>query len=88
MNGWYFVLGLIAWQILKMLWQATNRAIIERRQRRFLKLVNVTFPDSKAIAFIALDTSDKRSMQRLERQLREQYDPEPDIPDSPMTSQS
>lgn len=74
MNGWYFVLGMISWQIIKMLALVINRAIIDYRQKKFLKLVAVTFPDKKEVTFIALDTSDKRSMAKLERQFREQFD--------------
>lgn len=70
----YFVYGLIAYQILRMLVVAINHEIVEHRQRKFLKLVNVTFPDKKDITFISLDTSDKRSMNRLERELRERFD--------------
>src|SRR3954451_3437591 len=73
MNWAYFLLGLIAWQILKMLALAINRVIIERRQRKFLKLVSIRFPDRKDIKFITVDSTDKRSMQKMERELREQY---------------
>lgn len=69
----YFVLGLIAWQIIKMFALAINRAVIEHRQKKFLKLVNITFPDRKDVTFIAVDTSDKRAFKRVEQQLREQY---------------
>lgn len=69
----YFVLGCISYQLIKMLALVLDRAIRERRQKRFLALVNVTFPDKKSVTFIALDTSDRRSMAKLERQLREQY---------------
>jgi RNase P protein component len=73
MNWQYFILGIIAWQIIKMLALAINREVIERRQRKFLKLVSVTFPDKKDITFIAVDSSDKRSMQKMEQHLRENY---------------
>jgi len=71
----YFIFGLIAWQLLKILWLAFERAVIEHRQKKFLKLVNVTFKDGReSVTFISLDSSDKRSMKRLEDQLREQFD--------------
>jgi hypothetical protein len=75
-NTWvYFVLGMIAWQVIKMLALAINREVIERRQRRFLKLVSVKFKDDREnVTFIALDTSDKRAMKRLEQQLRIEFD--------------
>lgn|SRR3954469_4330694 len=73
MDWLYFGLGLIAWPIVEMLALAINRKIIEHRQKRFLKLVNVRFPDRKDISFIVVDTSDKRSMQKMERELRDHY---------------
>lgn len=73
MNWSYFVLGIVAYQIIKMLAKVINREVIEYRQRRLLKLVNITFPNRKDVTFIAIDTSDKRAMKRLERELREQY---------------
>lgn len=72
MNWEYFVLGVIAWQILKMGAQAVNREIVERRQKRFLRAVKVFFPDNSEVKFIALDASDKRTMAKLERVIREQ----------------
>ena len=74
MNWQYFVLGVIAYQIFKMLALAINHAIIEHREKKFLKLVNIEFPDKPKITFIALDTSDKRAMAKLERELRERFD--------------
>lgn len=74
MNWWlYFILGLIAWQVIKISALAINRAVIEHRQKRFLKLVNVKFHDKKQITFISLDTSDKRAMAKLERQIRDEF---------------
>ena len=75
MEWTYFIFGLIAWQIIKMLALAVNRAVIEHRQKRFLKLVNIKFNDDrKSVTLVSLDTSDKRAMKRLEQQLREEYD--------------
>lgn len=73
MNWTYFILGMVVWQIIKVVAMEVNRFIIERRTKKFLKLVNVVFPDQEQITFIALDTSDKRAMAKLERQIREQY---------------
>ena len=70
----YFAFGLIAYQILKFLARSINQIIIERRQRKFLKLVKIEFPDRSKITFIAIDASDKRAMAKLERQLREEHD--------------
>lgn len=69
----YFVLGLIAYQILKMLALAVNVMVIEHRKKRFLNLVNVKFPGNKNLTFISIDASDKRSMAKMESQLREQF---------------
>jgi hypothetical protein len=70
----YFLLGLAGYLLLKLLVQAINHAIIEYRQKRFLKLVHVLIPGKGKITFIAISTSDKRVMDKLERQLREKYD--------------
>lgn len=75
MNHWsYFILGFVAYQIIKMLVKVVNREIIDYRHRRFLRLVNVEFPINSEITFIAIDTSDKRAMKRLEAELRERYE--------------
>jgi len=69
----YFVLGVIAYQIGKMLVLAIGHEIKEHRARKFIKLVNVTFPDHKAVTFISVDGTDKKSLADLEAQLREQF---------------
>lgn len=79
----YLILGIIAYQILKLLAQAINQAIIERRQKRFLKLVDVMIPGKGKITLISIDTSDKRAMTRIERELREKYDLIEDQPEEP-----
>jgi hypothetical protein len=81
MNWQYFILGIIAYQIIKMLALAINREVIEYRQRKFIKLVQITFPDKKDVTFISVDSSDKRGMKNIERQLRETYNvPEDEEP--------
>jgi len=66
---------MIAWQVIKMLALAINREVIEHRQRRFLKLISIKFKDEREnVTFVALDTSDKRAMKRLEQQLRTEFD--------------
>jgi len=74
MNWWYFILGGIFYSFLKMIAKAINREVIHHRQRRFLKLVDVMFPGHGNITLITIDTTDKRAMKRLERQLREQFE--------------
>jgi len=73
-HWWYFLLGVIVAPFLRVLALALNRAVIEHRQKRLLKLVNVHFPDQDNITFISIDANDKRAMAKLERQIREQYD--------------
>lgn len=74
MNWIYIILGMVIWQMIKIMAIVINQAVIDRRHQKFLKLVNVVFPDQEQITFISLDTSDKRAMAKLERQLRDQFD--------------
>jgi hypothetical protein len=74
MNWSYFLLGIVAYQIIKMLIKVINNEVIEYRHRRFLRLVNVEFPDHSDITFVVIDTSDKRAMKKLEAELRERYE--------------
>lgn len=74
MNWSYFILGIVAYQIIKMLAKAINHEVIQYRQRKFLKMVSILFPDNKTITLITIDTRDKRAMKKLERELREQYE--------------
>lgn len=75
MVGWYAVLGLITWPIIKVVALAINRAVIEHRQKKFLKLVSIAFTDpEKTITFIAVDSSDKRSLAQVEADLRKRFD--------------
>lgn len=70
----YFVLGVIAYQIGRMCYLVLDQQLRERREKRILKLVNVKFKDDrKDITIITLDTSDKRAMAKLERELRERF---------------
>lgn len=73
--GWgYFVLGLIMFQILKMLYMATAEYLRQRRAKRFIRLVHVTFPEATNIAFVSLDSSDRRAFKELENELMDLYD--------------
>jgi hypothetical protein len=69
----YVVLGGIGWQIGKMIYLVLDNYLHERRQKRFLRMVSVMFPDHSKISFIAIDTSNRRAMANLERQVREQF---------------
>ena len=73
MEWLYFGLGLIAWVVLRLLVIGINRAAIEYRRKRILKMVRIEFPDNEAIAFITVDVTDKRAMAKLERQLRAEF---------------
>jgi hypothetical protein len=55
--------------------------VIEHRKKRFLKLVNIKFPGNKNLTFISIEASDKRSMAKLESQLREQFNLQEDKDD-------
>lgn len=70
---WYIALGWVSAPFLRVLFQALNRSIVERRRKRFIALVRVIFPDNESIAVISMDSSDRKSMKAVERQLREQY---------------
>ena len=69
----YVILGFIAYQIVKMLFLTIRQEIKEHREKKFIKLVNIEFPDSGDITYIAIESSDKESMTKLENQLRDQY---------------
>lgn len=77
----YFVLGLIAFQILKLLALGINQAVVEHRQKRVLKLVQIIFPENEKVTFVTSDSSDKRAMAKIERELRLYYDSEEDEDD-------
>lgn len=68
----YFVLGVIFYQIIKMLYLGLEDILRQRREKRFLKLVSVAFPD-KAITYISIHGSDKKAIKELEADLRKQY---------------
>jgi hypothetical protein len=70
---WYIALGWASAPFLRVLSLAINRAIVEHRRKRFIALVRVTFPDNENITIISVDSSDRKSMKAVERQLREQY---------------
>lgn len=69
----YFIIGLIAWPFVKLLAKVINRAVVEHRRKRFLKLVSVEFPDNTSITFVAVDTSDRRAMRKMQDQLEERF---------------
>lgn len=75
MSTWaYFVLGIIAYQILKMLYLILDRSVSTHREKKVLKLVRVHFPDNSKISFITVDSSDKRAMKKMIDAIKKQYD--------------
>lgn len=66
----YFILGLVAYQIGKMLYLILEEGLRQRREKRFPKLVNITFPDKENITYISIHGSDKRTIKELEQELR------------------
>lgn len=68
----YFVLGVIVYQILKILAKIVNRAVIEHRRKKVINIVQVMFPNHTKITFAAIDSSDKRSMDKIVEQLKDQ----------------
>lgn len=73
MNGWYFVLGVVSWNIIVMLGKAIIQEIRDRRMKRFIRLVSVTFPDNNGIIFIAVESSDKKALKTMMDDLRERF---------------
>lgn len=73
-----FVLGVIIYQIFKMMYLGLNQYLKERREKRLLKMVQVIFPDNNKITFITIDANDKRAMAKLEREVRSHYEVEDD----------
>jgi hypothetical protein len=75
----YFVLGVIVYQLIKMFYLVLDQKLRERREKRILKMVSIEIPDHKNITIITLDTSDKRAMAKLERELRERFNLDEDL---------
>lgn len=82
MNWPYFILGIVAYQIIKMLVKVINREIIDHRAKRFVKLVKVTFKDFEDVTYISADSSDRKAMRELERQLRNDYNIPEKLPEN------
>lgn len=74
MNWAYFVYGVISWQIVRTFYQALDQVLRERRERRFLKVVNVEFPENVRITFVSVSTSDRKALKDVEKQMRERFD--------------
>ena len=68
----YFILGVVAYQVLRMCYKVLDMELRERRQRRFLHLVNI-ITEAEQVTYITVDTSDKRAMAKMEKYLREEY---------------
>lgn len=66
----YFILGVIFYQIIKMLVLIAQRVRKERRDRRFMRGVKVWFPDGTRFEYFAVETTDQKAMDSVERQIR------------------
>lgn len=66
-----FILGVISFQVLKLLALAINELVLERRKKRFMRQVKIRFPDETEVTFIAVETSDKRAMESLLRKIED-----------------
>lgn len=72
--GWgYFILGVVAYQMLKSLYLIIDNELRRRREKKFIKLVSVAFPNQEKITYISVNSSDRKAIRDLERQLREDY---------------
>lgn len=69
-----FVLGVIAWQILRSLYLILEIELRKRRERRFLRAVAVEFPNSTTRTYIAIAASDKKAMAEIEKEIRDRFD--------------
>jgi hypothetical protein len=81
MNSWtYFIFGIIAYQIAKMVYLIATKELGRRRERLFLRQVKIEFPDADPIRLTSIETSDKAAMEDLQRQLAALHveDPETD----------
>lgn len=77
----YFALGVISYQILKMIILIVRNESTRLREKRFLRQARVTFPDAGTITMTAIETSDKKAMDDLRRQLLSVSDPHIDVDD-------
>jgi hypothetical protein len=57
-----FALGMITFHILKGLWLIVETEVKKYREKRFLKFVQVHFPNHEKITFVTIDATDKRAM--------------------------
>jgi hypothetical protein len=73
-----FVLGCIAYQILKAGWLIFEAEVKKRRDKRVLKLVQVTFPDNQRITFVAMASTDRRAFEKMKREIKSHYNVEID----------
>lgn len=70
MDTWtYFVLGIIVANIFKAVYKIARQELGRRREKNLLKVVKIEFPDSGTITFSSIETSDKKAMADLKRQI-------------------
>jgi hypothetical protein len=75
MTDWaYFVYGLIFWQICRMLYMIVMAELKDRRERQFLKAVNVEFPEHVQITFISVAGSDRKALNKIKQDIYKRFE--------------
>jgi hypothetical protein len=69
-----FVLGMITFHILKGLWLIVETEVRKYREKRFLKFVQVHFPNHEKITFVSMVSPDRRAFAKMKREIKEHYD--------------
>jgi hypothetical protein len=67
------VIVIVGTMLGRMFWDILQDHRSHRREKKFIKLVSVTFPDRDGITYISVDTSDRMALRNLEKQLREDF---------------
>jgi hypothetical protein len=74
MEWGYFVLGMISYQIIKMVVVIARNEKKRHDEKLFLRQVKVLFPDNQSVTMTAIETSDRKAMRDLQTQLRMEAD--------------
>lgn len=72
MNWLYVIIGAIIAELGKMFYVIAKRAIYEHRRKKIIAFVTATFPDNSSITFASISSSEKKAMDEVVKQLREQ----------------
>lgn len=65
----YFILGVIAAQIGKMLYLIGREGLERHREKSVLRVARVKFPDNSSVTFTSVETSDKKAMEEIKRDI-------------------